>query len=914
MKNTLFLPKTDFPIQAKLTEREPLRYAKWTEEDVYHLMQTGKKEPFLLHDGPPYANGDIHVGHALNKILKDFIVKWNFFNGSPVEFTPGWDCHGLPIEQKVVDKTSQVVDVPSKQDHCRTYAKSQVDGQREQFKSLGIVADWDRPYLTMWPDFELMVYKSLVDLLQKELLYTMTKPVPWSWKAETALAEAEIEYKDEACDSIYVLFPTDFQYSLAGWETVPENVKLLVWTTTPWTLPANEMVAAAEGFYCICKLDDPLEQLVFVAKNRVEALQADGVIGDVIGMVESTDLKNIKVYKPLNCNKTSPLVWTDTVQDKGTGFIHIAPGHGQEDYQLAIWQGVREWAMPVSSKGCYTDEVQKLLEPLKLGNELVGVHVLTANKMIVKALDTLGLLGATRQITHSYPYCSRTDTPLIFRSTPQWFLSLYKLEAQASSEVKNNVKFDTESARERLLGMVKNRPDWCISRQRFWGVPLAFLRHKKDGGINMCCDKQLSLFATHGIETWWTRPIEDFCPDGVDPNEYEKVTDVLDVWFDSGLTWQILKGRQADLYLEGHDQHRGWFQSSLWLSVALTGKAPYKKVVTHGFVVDGKGEKMAKSKGNVVSPLEVTKEYGSEVLRYWVATTDYHKDLRINKEILGRCSEGYKKIRNTIRYLLANLDDSFDPDTFAYLTEIDAWIMVSAAKVFDEVNDHFQNCEFHQGMHKLIEFINTRLSNIWMGCVKDTLYCDSKTDWRRKSAQYAVCGLLHGLLGLLAPIFTYTVDEALEYTPEWFRQGKDSIFKLDHSECAWSMCKRVKLPSYIDWDNILALIGKFHEAFDPLKQQGIVKEPLDVVLEASDQSLSFARVTELFGVSGMWIVPYRGGEVLAQFECDQKIYYIRRSIFGKCPRCWKRDVIQNEVDPTELCTRCKSVVAAISTQ
>lgn len=872
-KDTLRLPKTDFPLNLN-REKEQTRYP-----ELVKPAPQGDRPNFVLHDGPPYANGDIHVGHALNKILKDFIVRKQAVEGKTVQFTPGWDCHGLPIEQKVKNLGGSPLEIRK---NCRGYALEQVERQKAQFKTLGIAADWDNPYLTLSPEFELNTYKALVQLLEQGLLYSSQKPVFWSWKARTALAEAEIEYKEVTTESAYVRFPTDYEN--------PGRTDLLIWTTTPWTLPSNVMIAAAKCNYCQCKISD--WNYVLVAENMVPELQANKIVGEVINVVRWEELENITIYSPVSTRK-SFLHWTE-VENKGTGFVHIAPGHGAEDYYLCQQRGIKHWPMPVGPDGCYTESVIGLVDkPLYL---LEGKSVFEGNKLILEHLDNEGLLACTRKIEHSYPYCSRTDTPIIFRSTEQWFLKLSKLEQKAINNLEHT-KFETK---DRLLGMIKDRPDWCVSRQRTWGVPLAFFKNKRTGEVLPNFDKIIKVFEEKGIDAWWSEPAETFL-NGENPELYDQVMDVLDVWFDSGLTWTTLENK-ADLYFEGNDQHRGWFQSSLWLSVALQGIAPYDQVISHGFVVDGNGQKMAKSKGNVVNPLDVVKKYGAEVLRYWVATTDYKKEVRCNNEILNRANEGYKKLRNTLRFLLANIDDTtpkempFDENGKSTLCVEDIWMLVDSNSVFRDVKRHFDAFDFHIGMSELVEFVNTRLSNIYMNMVKDRLYCDGNTE-RRLSTLFVMDNVFHGMLKLLAPILPYTVDEAL------FHYNGTGLIGYEFKELPEI---RENWRDYNgDWSIVywMMALNAFHEQFNKLKEQGVVKDTLEVLIEV-DNPEQFPNMEDWFVVGGVG-----KGERLASFTVKnvtgdqaEHTFYINKSPHNKCNRCWKRNA------KDELCERCQKTI------
>lgn len=990
-KESLKLPKTEMPIKANLPANEPLVYAKWDEERVYHRMKrpyasmtatrqkgiqandppTGR---FVLHDGPPYANGSIHIGHAMNKILKDFIVKQHFFQGEAVEFVPGWDCHGLPIEKKVMDSFNDEINAPNDdlvedwrgdvvavRRKCREYATEQVDGQRDEFKALGVIADWDRPYLTMDPKNESIILNALHNLAANHLLFQRQKPVHWSWAERTALAESEIEYKDRIDPSIYVafkiqlkpdfvdkLFPGEYHEAFRDRYLSSVPCGLAVWTTTPWTLPSNAAVAIHPDEEYVGTWSEALDILqhsggipqpmVFVAKKRFDALVEKGILKPmephlctVTGKELAAGISNC--YKPFGDNRVRSAVSVPVVCDKfvdvstGTGCVHIAPGHGEIDYQIGQKHGLPV-IQPVDDAGCWTKDVytgmyglnHNVLGSPPLLTRLEGKHVLEfGNKFIVESLRTFGYLLHEEEITHSYPHCWRSGEPVIFRATDQWFMDLQVLRPAAIDAVENTT-FIPETAKNRLLSMVRDREDWCLSRQRSWGVPIAFLRNKKTGRVWFFDDilSGTSSALSHGMEDWWDEPVDKFLPEHYKykPEDFEKITDILDVWFDSGMSWRFLNSLRtcpADVYCEGNDQHRGWFQSSLWLSLALSKSPPFKKIISHGFVVDENGEKMAKSKGNVVSPQVVLKKYGAEVLRYWVATTDYTREMRLSEPILKRCVEGYRKLRNTLRYLVANLDDAA-PSELTELLPVDYWIFERSKKVFDEVHQLYGEYDFCRGTHMLNDFIHAELSGIWMSAAKDRLYCgDGVTPHpsrghERDSAQYVISLLLRNMLSLVAPLFTYTAEEVLGHCPEWFRQdvGDFRTRPVDVFDLKYVSLENVKLNQrgrVIDDTYWREALDGFNLTFDQLKKEGKVRDKLEVVVESLNQK-SFMGVEDWYGVSAYRIPT--DANVLAAFEVQGDEHRVVLSDNEKCSRCWKRVV----VSPAELCPRCSGVVDA----
>lgn len=891
-KETLLLPKTDMPINANLPVREPPRYEQWWSGNVYNRMRTRGKNPFILHDGPPYANGNIHIGHALNKILKDFAAKFQFFNGRPVHFVPGWDCHGLPIEQKVKQGLEQGVYGGRSPDEfrqlCREYAERQIELQKEQFKALGVVADWDNPYETMDRSFETGILSRLMELAMMGLLFEREKPVYWSWAEQTALAEAEVEYKDRDDESIWVAFPV-------ATPTFPGGVA--VWTTTPWTLPANVAVALHPDLQYVAAKVQGWNYPLLMTPSGFDYLKNMGATVELVrDGFTGRDFDGWLLKHPVYEDKTVPIVMADFVTaDTGTGCVHIAPGHGEDDHQVGLKYNLPV-VMPVGPDGKYTE------------GKYSGMHVFSANEKIIDDLERSGRLLATQTFTHSYPHCWRSGTPVIFRATKQWFLDVNALREKVLQELEAT-EFVPESAKARMKPMVENRPDWCLSRQRSWGVPIAFFRDVDTGEALFDRDVfeiVVDILDAEGMDAWFRHPPKYFLPGSVaNPDKHVKVQDILDVWFDSGLSWHILGGHQADLYLEGNDQHRGWFQSSLWLSVALKGMAPFKKIVTHGFVVDGQGEKMAKSKGNVVSPQDIVSKYGSEVLRYWVASTDYTKEIRVSNEILSRASEGHRKLRNTLRFLVANLDqEQVQSMTQSALLPVDFWILEKSQAVFEEVHKAFGNYDYCGGLHKLMEYINTDLSSIYMNAVKDRLYCDAKNSHARQSCQFTLALLLRSMLGLVAPVFTYTADEVLSYTPVWFRNKAKDIFDWEYHPLPemerYAVSEELSL--YLDESYWKKALAAFHVEFDRLKNEGKVRDTLEVFVETQGKSKFFARCEDWFVVSECHGLPV-DREPLGEFEVDGDHYRIVKSHHAKCDRCWKR--LANEEG---LCPRCRKVV------
>ena len=914
-KDTLLLPKTTFPMRGNLPKREPQRYKKWFENRVYEKMKRNRenKEMFTLHDGPPYANGNIHIGHALNKIIKDIIVKYHYFQGKAVRYTPGWDCHGLPIEQKVEEEIGkekkESMSIVEFRKLCRNHANRYIKVQKEDFKLLGIIGDWDNPYITMDYKFEANTYRLLCKIAKKGLLVERSKPVFWSWAAQTALADAEVEYKDKEDYSIYVAFElNDDSKKELG---IKGKGAIVIWTTTPWTLPANVAIALhPEAEYVLTK------DGFIVAKERLEELLKEGVLksGEIIKEFKGKELEHKKAINPLN-SRDSYIILGDFVElDGGSGAVHSAPGHGEVDYFASLEYNL-DVIMPVDDEGKYDQSVVGL-NLLPNAQEFVGMHVFKANEKIIELLED-SILKLDR-FTHSYPYCWRTKKPVIYRATKQWFIAVDKPMSdtkkslrESALEAVKDVKFYPEWGKNRFVPMIETRPDWCISRQRAWGVPIAFFR-RKDTKEVILDEKVLNfiamIFEQKGCDAWFDLPIEHllYPGSGLDAANLEKVTDILDVWFDSGSTWYaVLASRNydageypANLYIEGTDQHRGWFQSSLLLSAAANSIAPYKGLITHGFTVDEKGEKMSKSKGNVVAPQEVTKQFGSEILRLWVALSDYQSDLKISKNILTQTAEQYRKIRNSFRFLLANLDGLEDILEDKEFGELDKWIINKAKRVFDKINKELENYDFARAFGLLNYFLTNELSGIYMDICKDRLYCDAKDSLTRRGAQSAMYLIAKSMLALVAPVLTYTADEVIEHAPDIFKRDLEDIFDLEY----------IALPdinSTINEELLIKARESFFEAVDQLKKDKTIKTTLELAIVGDVSIFNLNNQKDLedwFGVSEF--LESNKSKILAEFKVKDNIYKITRASGYKCPRCWR--YVSSKED--ELCSRCKEVV------
>ena len=907
-KDTLLLPNTQFPMRGNLPTNEPTKYKFWDESNVYERMKQNRKnatQSFTLHDGPPYANGHTHIGHALNKILKDIIVKYHYFDGKSIRYVPGWDCHGLPIEQKVEEKigSTKKKELPKSKIRqlCRDHATKFIDIQKDEFKQLGVLGDWEDPYLTMDFKFEANIYRELCAIANQGLLVQRSKPVYWSWAAQTALAEAEVEYEDKVSPSIYVAFKLQ-----------DHDASLVIWTTTPWTLPANTGIALNKEEQYVLTTDGYI-----VAKKLYATLKESGVVnGEIKEDFDVIALENKYAINPLN-GRTSKIIFGEHVMmDSGSGAVHTAPGHGEDDYKVGLLYDL-EVLMPVDDHGNYDNTVvrEKLLPNPE---EFVGMNVFKANDKILELLGS-ALLKKT-DITHSYPHCWRTHKPIIFRATKQWFIAMdeaYGKEGktlrQNALEAIENIKFYPEHGQNRLRSMIENRPDWCISRQRDWGVPIAFFRNKKTDEI-IFDEKVLNytamIFEMKGCDAWYELSIEEllYPGSGYNPDDLEKTMDILDVWFDSGSTQNaVLRSRNydagtfpADMYLEGSDQHRGWFQSSLLTTLASSEVAPYKSILTHGFTVDAKGEKMSKSKGNVVAPDKVLTQFGSEILRLWVAMSDYQSDLKISDEILKQMAEQYRKIRNTARFLLANIDDL---DTLVAVEDMgvmDKWILSKAYKVFKEIDESFAQYDFSRGLNKLNNFLVADLSNIYLDICKDKLYCDAKDSIERRASQSAMAMIAKALIGTLAPILTYTMDELLEYAPKFIKENANDLFDFE----------KYKLPfveSSIDEDHFIEAKDKFSEIKDKLNKEKVIKSTLELVVYTNSQKILDLDPTimeDWFLVSS--VSDTKQENAIGAFEVDGSVFEIYKATQHKCPRCWKFKATTQD----SLCSRCQEVTGA----
>jgi isoleucyl-tRNA synthetase len=935
-KATLNLPRTDFPMKANLPQREPELLARWEQERLYERIQErGMRERrplFVLHDGPPYANGHIHIGHALNKILKDIVVKSKTMAGFRVPYVPGWDCHGLPIEHQVLKELGDKkkgLDALAIRKLCRAYAEKYFQIQRDEFKRLGVLGDWEHPYLTMDPAYEATILREFGKFIAAGGVYKGLKPVLWCTIDQTALAEAEVEYDDHTSPSIYVKFPFAQEPApLARQLSVPladaQSVAIVIWTTTPWTLPANQAVCLHPDFdYAFVQVGR--EVLVIAAKLVDAVVKACGLRDPHIVATK----KGGEGFEGLDCRRPltdgfSPIVLGEFVTlDQGTGCVHIAPGHGMEDYLLAMKYGggqcrgllsrPLEVFVPVDDAGRFTDAVP----------EFAGQPVFTANSKIIDALGQRGVLLGHGEITHAYPHCWRCKQPVIFRATEQWFVSmevndLRRRTLQAIDELARRKGWIPPWGRDRIYGMIQNRPDWCLSRQRVWGVPIPAFTCKACKALladPAVIEHVATLVERHGADVWFERSAAELMPGGIacacGGREFEKERDILDVWFESGVSYAaVLKPCgwwPAGLYLEGSDQHRGWFHSALLAGMTTDGKPPYQAVLTHGFVVDGAGKKMSKSAGNVVAPQDVIQRSGAEILRLWVAAQDYREDLRISQEILNHLIEAYRKIRNTCRFLLSNLYD-FDPAVhrvvYEKLPELDRWALLRLSELIPKVRKAYEDYEFHTIFHALNNFCSVDLSAVYLDILKDRLYTFHRDAHERRSSQTALYEILVALTKLMAPILSFTADELWRLLPEAARKDAASVHLASFPEVdsQWTDERLAQR-----WARLLEIRTAVQVALEAKRRDKVIGSSLEarVVLKTDDALLTFlkpyeAELPTLFIVSQV---------TLARGAANGLTVEAMRAEGDKCGRCWNyRLSVGTFPDHPTLCDRCVEAI------
>ncbi len=932
-KDTLNLPLTKFKMKANLPNREPEMLKKWSENKLYEkvLKKNRNNTPFTLHDGPPYANGHLHMGHAINKILKDIIVRSKQMSGFYARYVPGWDCHGLPIEHAVdlkLGSKKKEISVGEKRKLCRDFANRFVAIQRDEFKRFGVAGDWDDPYLTMNYEYEARIARECAMFALNGNMSIGKKPIYWCCSCQTALAEAEIEYHDHTSPSIYVKFPLKDDIS----DIIPElsdlttrDVFFVIWTTTPWTIPANLGVCLHPEFiYSV--VDAGEHGILIMAKELCSSVMEELSIDNyrIIKDFESKVFDNRKCTHPLYDRDSVIILGDHVTLEAGTGCVHTAPGHGADDYIVGKKYGLETYS-PVENNGHFSNDVEFFK----------GEFIFKANKSIVDKLSQRGMLLKNSDLSHSYPHCWRCKKPVIYRATPQWFLMMEKHDLRKKSlEEINNVNWYPSWGKARIYSMIENRPDWCLSRQRSWGVPITLFHCKKCHGVyvtEQSIDKIYSLFKELSSDIWFEKDAEFLMPDNAvcsqcGHTEFEKDSNILDVWFDSGVSHAAVLeerddfSRPADLYLEGSDQHRGWFHSSLLTCVGSTGKAPYKAVLTHGFVVDAKGHKMSKSVGNVIAPEKIIKQYGADILRLWTAASDYSGDVSISDNILKQLSDAYRRIRNTCRFMLGNLFDfdvEKDSTKFTDMSELDRFILHQYARVVDICIKAYDNYEFHKIYHALYNFCIVDLSSFYLDVIKDRLYVNPANDGQRRNAQTTMHIILDSMVRIMAPVLSFTADEIWHHMPVY--NGKEE------SICLASMAQFEK--KYLDdslaakWTKILEVRAEVTKALEEARKAKLIGHPLDAAItirfSGTEHGDIFADLNEdlrdLFIVSQVSLSQtlenekaYNGQEI------DGLKILVERATGEKCQRCWRYDTtIGKNKEHPHICTRCDTALKKI---
>lgn len=896
-KDTLLMPKTDFQMRGNLGVREVEFQKRWKDINLYEkvLKQNEGQTPFILHDGPPYANGDIHIGHTLNKVLKDFVLRYQTMQGKYVPYVPGWDTHGLPIETALTKKgvNRKEISLVEYRKLCRNFALEQVARQKIQFERLGILGEWDQPYITLNHDYEANQIRIFAKMAERGLIYKGLKPVYWSPTSESALAEAEIEYQDKQSTSIYVAFP------LVDEKGLLEDASLIIWTTTPWTLPANLAISVHPRFNYSVVLVDSKKYVIAETLLEMVAKVLKWSSYQVVGSIKGQALEH-KTYKHPLYERISPIIIGEHVTDTdGTGLVHTAPGHGEDDYRVGRAYGL-DILCPVDDKGYMMEEA----------GPFSGMYYEVANEEIVKALDDLGVLLYKEKFTHSYPHDWRTKKPVIFRATPQWFASIDQLKQDLLDAVKK-AEWLPLWGEVRISNMISGREDWCISRQRAWGVPIPVFYDEKNEPImdQKVLEHVAKLFETYGSDVWYEKEAKDLLPVGyTHPNSpnghFRKETDIMDVWFDSGTSHSVLGSRNlpypADLYLEGSDQYRGWFNSSLITGIAVYGQAPYKKVVSHGFVLDGQGRKMSKSLGNTVDPLVVMKQQGADLLRLWVATVDYQSDVRISNEMMNQIAEGYRKIRNTFRFMLGNLD-GFNPEKdyigYSMRGQLNRVLTLKYDALVKDVIDAYENYQFDRVYRTVVPFMTNDLSAFYLDYTKDILYIEKENSFERKAVQSTLYDITLGLLKLLTPIIPHTTSEAYQLLP--FAHLDDVYLE--------------KMPNVSHRENE-PLMNAF-SVFDELRE--VVLKKLE---EAREQKLIGkslqAEVRLVCTKEQMDAINYldmKIHQVLIVSKVhltlgEQLSVTIKAAEGHTCDRCWN---VVDHVHESGLCDRCENVIGGI---
>ena len=915
--STLNLPKTEFPMRAGLPNSEPVTLKNWEDNNVYEkLMEKNEGKPlFVLHDGPPYANGNIHLGTALNKVLKDIIVRYKNMAGFKAPFVPGWDTHGLPTELKARAKAgvgnSTTIDDVELREICRDFANGYIDDQRNQFKRLGGLGEWYNPYITLLPEFEATQIRIFAEMASKGYIYRGLKPVYWCSDCKTALAEAEIEYAEDPCHSIYVKFNvTDDLGKLSALGVDPAKTYFVIWTTTTWTLPANVAICVGPKYnYAVIKAGD---EYYVMAEDLYQSAMEIAEITDyeVVATIKGSELEYMKTAHPFLDRESLVIVGDHVTLESGTGCVHTAPGHGVDDYIVCNNYPEIPIIVPVDADGVLTEEA----------GQFAGLKTADANKPIAQHLDKTGNLFALKKIIHQYPHCWRCKEPVLFRATDQWFCSVDDFKKEAVDAIQN-VQWIPAWGKDRITSMVKERKDWCISRQRKWGVPIPIFYCNEcnepiidKNAMNAVAD----LFEKEGSDSWYKYEADQIVPEGTKcpkcgGTHFSKEKDIMDVWFDSGSSYAaVLQNRDylsfpADLYLEGADQYRGWFQSSLLTSVATQGTAPYKTVLTHGWVVDGEGRKMSKSLGNGIEPQEIIDQYGADILRLWVASSDYHADIRISKDILKQLSESYRKIRNTARYILGNLSD-FDPSkdmvSVDELYPIDKWAIVKLNELIAKTKNAYDTYEFHQVYHSVHNFCVVDMSNFYLDVLKDRLYTEKADSKSRRAAQTAIYIIVDAMTRMISPILAYTSDEIWKYMPHTAENNTENVVFNDMPQ---EIAISVEDGFMVKWDRIHELRDTVKKSLEAFIKDKTIKSSLEatVTLSANGEALEFLNsvkdeLAAAFIVSAVIVNESDNAEIQVAVE---------KANGGKCERCWSisETVGTNDEHPT-LCSRCCEIL------
>ncbi len=934
-KKTLLLPKTGFPMKANLKQCEPEMLKFWEETKAYDSMVAAGNpdDNYVLHDGPPYANGHIHMGTALNKVLKDIVVKSRNMQGQRAQYVPGWDCHGLPIEHKVeqeLKKKDKELDTLTIRKVCRSYASKWLDTQRKEFKRLGVFGVWDDPYMTMKPEYEAATARELGRFMERNGVVRGKKPIYWCCDCRTALAEAEVEYEDHSSPSIYVRFPLNDENFKKIADIDTSKLYIVIWTTTPWTIPDNMGVAVHPDF-----------DYVLVEVNGEFHILAEGLLEECAGRfgwdsptIQATfkgaALENLKAKHPIY-DRESLVVLADYVtMETGTGCVHTAPGHGREDFETGLKYGLEIYS-PMNDRGEFTQEVE----------HFSGLNVWDANPKVIEKLTELGNLLASEKITHSYPHCWRCKKPVIFRATTQWFIGMDEngLRKRALEAIRNDVQWVPSWGEDRIYNMIANRPDWCISRQRNWGVPISALICEDCDEtwfdaqwVYDICDK----YAKHetGCDYWFEAPIEELVPDGLTCSKcggthWKRETDILDVWFDSGTSYAAVVEQRsetrfpADLYLEGSDQHRGWFHSSLLASLGTREVPPYKTVLTHGYVVDAEGRKMSKSIGNVIAPQEIIDKFGAEILRMWVSASNYQEDIRISDETLNRLVDAYRRIRNTCRYLLSNLND-FDPNDRVAVDDmlpVDRYALDVVSRHHATIQEAYRKFEFHKVYHTLHNLCVVDLSSFYLDIIKDRLYVEKQDGLKRRSAQTVLWQTLLILLQDMAPVLSFTAEEAFQNLPETIKDNLEqtkTVFGLRFAPDATGLTDDQRAR----WGKLADVRSEVNKAIEPKRKDGVIGKSLDAQITlyatqevrdliASDdldaQEFFIVSQVNLADVADAPADAYTGEEV-ADFKVE-----VKSAAGQKCERCWR--ICQDlGSDPAyeDACPRCTEVLKTLA--